>query len=210
MASQHALRPSTRFHRAIQQDTAAPQSSISTAAESTTTRVAARTTAIAVIRIGTGFMFLWAFLDKTFGLGYSTPASKAWIHGGSPTKGFLGSVAVGPFQSAFHSMAGTAWADWLFMLALLGIGMALILGIGLRMAAVAGIALVGMMWLAVYPPAQHTAVGAATGSSNPFVDEHVMDALALLAVAAFGTSSPLGLGAFWARIPLVHRHRALL
>jgi len=33
------------------------------------TGVGARTAAIAVVRIGTGFMFLWAFLDKTFGLG---------------------------------------------------------------------------------------------------------------------------------------------
>ena len=38
---------------------------------------------------------LWAFLDKTFGLHYSTPSSKAWIHGGSPTKGFLTSIDVG-------------------------------------------------------------------------------------------------------------------
>lgn len=31
---------------------------------------------------------LWAFLDKTFGLGYSTRVAKAWVNGGSPTKGF--------------------------------------------------------------------------------------------------------------------------
>ena len=36
------------------------------------------------------------------------------------------------------------------------------------------------------------------------------DAFALLAVAAFGAASPLGLGAMWARILLVERHRALL
>ena len=204
MASQHALHPSTRFHRATHQE------ATSTTAADTMTRVDARTMAIALVRIGTGFMFLWAFLDKTFGLHYSTSSSQAWIHGGSPTKGFLGSVAVGPFQSTFHSMAGTWWADWLFMLALLGIGVALILGIGLRAAAVAGIALVALMWLAVYPPAQHSAAGALTGSANPFVDEHVMDAFALLAVAAFGAASPLGLGAMWARIPLVERHRTLL
>jgi thiosulfate dehydrogenase (quinone) large subunit len=201
MASQHALHPSTRFHRSTDQD----------AASAAATRIGARTAAIAVVRIGTGFLFLWAFLDKMFGLGYSTPSSKAWIHGGSPTKGFLGSVAVGPLQSTFHSMAGTAWADWLFMLALLGVGVALILGIGLRAAAVAGIALVALMWLAVYPPAQHTATGVLTASTNPFVDEHAMDAFALLAVAAFGAASPLGLGATWARIPFVKRHhRALL
>ena len=34
------------------------------------TRTAAR--ALAVLRIATGFVFLWAFLDKTFGLGYAT------------------------------------------------------------------------------------------------------------------------------------------
>src|SRR4029453_123675 len=40
----------------------------------------------------------------------------------SPTKGFLGNVAVGPFESVFHSWAGAAWADWLFMIGLLGGG----------------------------------------------------------------------------------------
>ena len=45
--------------------------------------------ALAVLRIAMGFLFLWAFLDKTFGLHYATPSAKAWIHGGSPTKGFL-------------------------------------------------------------------------------------------------------------------------
>src|SRR5215468_8888369 len=83
------------------------------------TKAAAK--ALAVLRITTGFVFLWAFLDKTFGFGYATPSAKAWIHGGSPTKGFLSSVDVGPWQSMYHAWAGKQWADWLFMLALLGI-----------------------------------------------------------------------------------------
>jgi thiosulfate dehydrogenase (quinone) large subunit len=62
--------------------------------------------ALAVLRIATGFVFLWAFLDKTFGLHYSSTSAKAWIHGGSPTKGFLSNVALGPFQSAYHHIAG--------------------------------------------------------------------------------------------------------
>jgi thiosulfate dehydrogenase (quinone) large subunit len=61
-------------------------------------------------------MFLWAFLDKTFGLGYSTSSAHAWIHGGSPTKGFLASLNAGPFTTMFHHWAGQSWADWLFML----------------------------------------------------------------------------------------------
>jgi thiosulfate dehydrogenase [quinone] large subunit len=43
--------------------------------------------AIAVMRVAIGFVFLWAFLDKTFGFGYAIPSARAWIHGGSPTKG---------------------------------------------------------------------------------------------------------------------------
>ncbi|MEY9931796.1 thiosulfate dehydrogenase [quinone] large subunit [Catenulispora sp. GP43] len=182
----------------------------SIATERSTAAVEAKEASIAALRIGVGFIFLWAFLDKAFGLHYSTSSKNAWIHGGSPTKGFLGHVAVGPFQSAFHSMAGNGFVDWAFMLGLLGIGGALILGVGLRVAAVSGVVLVAMMWFAVYPPAQHTAAGAATSSVNPFVDDHVLEALVLIAVAAFGTASRLGLGAWWARLPFVQKHRSLI
>jgi len=58
--------------------------------------------------------------------------------------------------------------------------------------------------------AQHASDGSLTGSTNPFVDEHVMDALALIAVAAFGTGSRLGLGTLWAKLSFVKRHRVLL
>jgi thiosulfate dehydrogenase (quinone) large subunit len=180
------------------------------AGDATATASTGREAAVAALRIGVGFMFLWAFLDKAFGLGYSTQASGAWIHGGHPTKGFLASVNAGPFTSVFHSWAGQGWADWLFMAGLLGIGVALMLGIGVRIAAVAGVALVALMWAAVWPLAQHTSTGALTGSTNPLVDEHVMDALALIALGVFGAGSRLGLGALWARLPFVQRHRVLL
>src|ERR1044072_1320309 len=51
--------------------------------------LALRAYSFASLRLLTGFAFLWAFLDKTFGLGYATPSGKGWIDGGSPTKGFL-------------------------------------------------------------------------------------------------------------------------
>jgi thiosulfate dehydrogenase [quinone] large subunit len=41
---------------------------------------------LAVFRVVLGVEFLWAFLDKTFGLGYATPAARAWINGGSPPR----------------------------------------------------------------------------------------------------------------------------
>lgn len=180
----------------------------STAAARSTTAVDAKEASIAALRIGAGFIFLWAFLDKTFGLHYSTASKNAWIHGGSPTKGFLASVDAGPFQSWFNAWAGHMWADYLFMIGLAGIGMALILGVGVRLAAVCGIALVTLMWFAVYPPAKYGASGP-TGSVNPFVDEHVMDAFALATVALFGAGSRFGFGAWWAKLPLVSRHTAL-
>ena len=75
-----------------------------------------------MFRVVVGLEFLWAFLDKTFGLGYATPSARAWINGGSPTKGFLSSVEGGPLQSLFHAIAGTWWANGLFRLGLLAIG----------------------------------------------------------------------------------------
>lgn len=122
------------------------------------------TKVLAVLRIATGFIFLWAFLDKLFGLNYSTKSGKSWISGGSPTKGFLSSVDVGPLSSAFHSIAGTWWADSLFMLGLMAIGVALIAGVFLRLAAVAGVIQLGLMWFAEFPLAQTTSGGQPSGS----------------------------------------------
>jgi thiosulfate dehydrogenase [quinone] large subunit len=162
---------------------------------------------LAVLRIGMGFVFLWAFLDKAFGLNYSTPSAKAWIHGGSPTKGFLKSVEVGPFQSIFHSIAGTAWADWLFMLGLLGLGVLLISGVALRLAAAIGVLVLALMWFAEYPLAQFTSSGAASGSSNPFTDYHFIYAIVLIVLAATYAGTTWGLGRVWARLPFVSQHR---
>ena len=161
---------------------------------------------LAVLRISMGFVFFWAFLDKTFGLHYSTPSSKAWIHGGSPTKGFLKSVDVGPLQSWFHSIAGTWWADWLFMLGLLGVGLTLIFGLLMYAGAAAGVALLAFMWLAELPLAQHTSTGAPSGSTNPFADYHYIYAVVLVVLALTGAARTWGLGQWWAARPAIRRH----
>jgi thiosulfate dehydrogenase [quinone] large subunit len=165
---------------------------------------------LAVVRMVTGFVFLWAFLDKTFGFGYATPAAKAWIHGGSPTRGFLSNVAVGPFESTFHTWAGTGWADWLFMLGLAGIGVALILGVALRLAAVSGVLMMLLMWAAEWPLARHTSAGAPSMSTNPIVDYHIVYALVLIAAALTYAGNTWGLGKLWARLPFVQRNHWLL
>ena len=106
---------------------------------------------LAVTRLAVGWVFVWAFLDKLFGLGHETLSKAAWINGGSPTNGFLAHAPKGPFASLYNSIAGAAWADWLFMATLAGIGIALMLGITMRIAAASGAALLVMMWSAVLP-----------------------------------------------------------
>jgi thiosulfate dehydrogenase [quinone] large subunit len=163
--------------------------------------------ALAVLRISTGFVFLWAFLDKTFGLNYATPSAKAWINGGSPTKGFLASVEVGPLQGFFHAIAGTWWANGLFMLGLLAIGIALIAGVAMRIAAISGVVMLAMMWLAEVPFAQFTSAGEPTGSPNPFADSHYIYAIVLIVLALTYAGTTWGLGRTWARLPFVNRNR---
>jgi thiosulfate dehydrogenase [quinone] large subunit len=166
--------------------------------------------ALAVLRVSLGFVFLWAFLDKTFGLGYSTPSAKAWINGGSPTKGFLASVEVGPFQGFFHSIAGTHFANWGFMLGMLAIGVALIAGIGLRVAAGAAVLIMAMMWFAEFPLAQHTSAGEPSGSSNPITDYHFVYAAAAVVLALTYAGHTWGLGRWWAGLPVVRKQRWLI
>ncbi len=160
--------------------------------------------AMNLLRLALGVEFLWAFLDKTFGLGYATPSAKAWINGGSPTKGFLSGVDAGPLQSFFNSIAGAPLANWLFMLGLLGIGTALILGVGLRIAAASGTVLLLMMWLASWPLASAVA-GKPTGSTNPVIDDHIISALAIIVVGAYAAHSAGYLGRWWSNQSAVQR-----
>ena len=151
----------------------------------------------AVTRVAIGFVFLWAFLDKVFGLGKSTPSERAWLNGGSPTTGYLSNVD-GPFGGFFNAMAGQAWADWLFMVGLLGVGVALILGIGMWIAAVSGSLLLVFMWMASLPIA-----------TNPFLDDHLVYALVLIGLAATGAGLRYSLAGWWTSLPPVRRRRWL-
>ncbi|NNH03890.1 DoxX family membrane protein [Microbacterium ulmi] len=160
--------------------------------------------ALAVTRFATGFIFLWAFLDKTFGLGFSTPLDRAWINGGTPAQGFLNSPGVtGPLAPWFQGMA-TPLADWLFMAGMLGIGLAVMLGVGLRISAVAGAVMMLLMYLAEWPFAANA------GSTNPLVDYHIVYALALIVVAVLAAGDTWGLGGWWKSLPIVQRFRWLV
>jgi thiosulfate dehydrogenase [quinone] large subunit len=160
--------------------------------------------ALAVLRIATGFIFLWAFLDKTFGLGYSTLRASAWINGGTPSQGFLNSPAVvGPFKPFFAAIASPT-TDVLFMLGMLAVGLAVVLGIGLRVSAVAGTIILLFMYLAEWT------FGPNAASTNPLVDYHLIYALALIVVALLSAGDAWGLGRSWKRLTVVQNHRWLI
>jgi thiosulfate dehydrogenase [quinone] large subunit len=155
--------------------------------------------ALAMLRLATGFVFLWAFLDKTFGLGYSTPAARAWIRGGTPSQGFLtGPAVTGPLKPFFAAIASPA-TDVLFMIGMLTIGVALVLGIGLRVSAVAGTVILVLMYLAEWT------FGANGASTNPVIDYHLIYALALIVVAAVSAGDTWGFGLPWKRLAIVKR-----
>lgn len=121
-----------------------------------------------VLRVLMGFTFLWAFLDKTFGLGFATKPEAAWLHGGSPTTGFLTYAVKGPFAQFFTSLAGVTVIDWIFMLGLLGIGLSLILNRYVKWGALCGIVMLVLMYLALLWP-----------ENNPLIDEHIIYAVML-------------------------------
>ena len=168
-----------------------------------------------ISRILIGFVFLWAFLDKTFGLGWATPSAEAWKFGtgdGSPTYGFLkfGSNPDSPLSSLWTSFANTAegnpnaWTNWLFMAGLLGIGVALMLGVFMRIATISAVVMLFMMYLAEWPLAQITVDGQNT-FNNPVIDDHIVYSVVLITLMLLGAERWLGLGKWWESLGFVKK-----
>jgi thiosulfate dehydrogenase [quinone] large subunit len=145
-------------------------------------------------RLALGWTFLWAFLDKAFGLGYATESESAWINGGSPTTGFLTYATSGPLSGFYEDLAGNGAVDAVFMAALLLLGVALILGVADRIAGYGGALLMLMMWTARLPP-----------ENNPVIDEHIVYLIVLLGISAVLPGKWLGLGEWWSRQGIVKR-----
>ena len=141
---------------------------------------------LAALRINLGWIFLWSFVDKLFGLGFSTAPENAWLAGGSPTYGFLTHATAGPLAGLYQSMAGAFLVDALFMFGLAGLGVALTLGIGLKIAGIGGSLMMLMMWSAHLPPVQ-----------NPLIDQHIVYALVIILLAQTEAGMTWGLGQWW-------------
>ena len=147
-----------------------------------------------ISRILLGWVFLWAFLDKTFGLGFATASSRSWINGGSPTTFYLSNVSGGIFEGFYSSIAGNQIVDVIFMAALLLLGVALILGIGSRISAYGGGLLVLLLWSTQVPP-----------TNNPFIDEHIIYLFLLFGLWRVKAGRTIGLGKWWSNTKIVDR-----
>lgn len=154
--------------------------------------------ALALLRIVFGFTFLWAFLDKMFGFGYSTKSADSWLNGGNPTEGFLKFGAKGPFKGFYNSIAGDTWTNVFFMAALLALGVALILGIGMRLAGIGGTIMYLMMFTVAMPP-----------ENNPVMDEHILGAISVAVLALTMAGNTWGFGHLWANTPLAKKYPVL-
>ncbi|WP_062464313.1 hypothetical protein [Demequina soli] len=171
---------------------------------------------LSVTRIGLGFYFLWAFLDKLLGLGFSTCRTvaesgavtidafcdKAWINGGHVTEGYLvyGGNTNSPFHDFFVNLGAQRWTDWIFMLGLLGIGLALMLGIGTRVAAWSSMLMLLFMYMTQMWPA-----------TNPILDEHIIYIVAILGIVHVELArQDVGLGTWWRKLPIVQKNAWLV
>ena len=166
--------------------------------------------ALAALRIAFGVTFLWAFLDKTFALGFHTGYDQegvldrfgpaAWINGASPTEGFLsfGIPENNPFAGFFHGLAGNVLVDWLFMLGMLGIGVTLLTGVAMRLGTAAGALMYAFMYAASLPL-----------ENNPVVDDHLVGIIVMVVLLPGAAGTTWGLGRAWHKIPLVERYPVL-
>lgn len=141
---------------------------------------------LAALRIGLGWLFLWAGATKI--------ANPAW----SAAK-YLGAAKT--FPEFFHWLASPTMLPAVNLLNEWGlalIGVALVLGVGVRIAAVAGSALMVLYYLPIldfpYP------------SPNAFlIDEHIIYVLAFGVLAAFRAGTAWGLGPWCAKTFLAKR-----
>lgn len=138
-------------------------------------------------------IFLWAFFDKLLGLGFATDPSKSWLAGASPTAGFLKfGTEGGAFASYFQSLSGNVFVDFLFMAGLFLVGLALLLGVGLRIAGYAGSLMMFLIYLSLFPP-----------ENNPMIDEHIIYIIVLLGLVESNAGDRWGLARKWKQTNLV-------
>ena len=148
---------------------------------------------LACFRILVGWLFLWPFFDKIFGLGFQTPKGQGWIDGVSPSSQVM-YVADGVFEDFYNAIAGNLLIDILFLMALLIIGITLIIGIASKLTTLFSIMFLVVMYTLCIPPVD-----------NPIIDYHLVLCTGLLAAYFLGGYGKLSLYDKWKDFFLVKR-----
>ena len=170
---------------------------------------------LGLLRLALGWTFLWGALDKMFGLGFDTCRTEegsidtmcdaAFFAGGSPTWGYLNFGTQGSKTSGLFTWLATdnpgdiGLVDFLYLGALLIAGVTFLLGIAMRLGAFAGGGLMVSIYLA----------GSVGPEFNPFMNENLIYAIAMVALVGLGAGRHLGLGETWARQPFVQANPML-
>src|SRR5262245_39629494 len=159
----------------------------------------------ALLRIGLGLLYLWAFVAQGLGVVYTNSETDAsgkvsygwhfdydsdagWITSGfehSPTGAYVDKLH-GPLSWIPKRLpTGVDDAGW--MLAIGGLGVALTLGIFMGIAGWGGFLLNILIWFSNFPP-----------TSNPILDgEHMAFALSILLLMYLQAGNRFGLGRWW-------------
>ena len=165
---------------------------------------------LGVLRIAMGFVFLWPFLDKLFGLGFGTAPENSWLAGASPTKGFLQFYGVNqnsPFAFIFSDTLGSMYQlmDIVYMAMLLFAGLGLMTGIFVRLSSISTIIFMASIYLSAWiiNPAEGAAV------YNPLIDDHIIYIIILALFLVRPVGDYLGLGKKWSSLSFVEKYPIL-
>lgn len=161
---------------------------------------------LGVLRIAMGFLFLWPFLDKLFGLGFGTSPANSWLAGASPTQGYLSFYGVNqnsPFAFLFNDTLGSMYqlVDIAFMGMLLFAGVGLITGVFVRLSSLSTI----IFMVSVYLSAWIINPEVGTAVYNPLIDDHIIYAIILAFFIFVPVGNYLGLGERWSKLSIVEK-----
>jgi len=148
---------------------------------------------LGLLRFFFGFEFLWAFLDKFFGLGIGTAPENSFLAGAPLTEGYLSFVTNpnSPFAFVFNGPDALLvqlgfFVDLAYLGMLLVGGVTLISGIGVRIGGLSTFIFFFSVWLATFPPA-----------NNPFIEAHFLQMWILLFFVISNSGYWLGFGERW-------------
>jgi thiosulfate dehydrogenase (quinone) large subunit len=141
-------------------------------------------TLIVLFRLSMGWVFLWAAIRQIPDAGWS---AAGFLSGAKTFPAFFDLMATPPFITVINALI--PWAHLL-------IGLALILGIGMRLAAIAGAAL---MILYYVPRLDFPFVG--EGVTNLIVEYHLVYTFVIVYLAAVRAGRVFGLEGWLERLP---------